>query len=44
MVDVAQVKMFGKTVGFVNWNPQYSVARFEYDGEFVRSGIQPSPI
>lgn len=44
MVDVAQVKMFGKTVGYVNWDPLYGVARFEYDSEFVRSGIQPSPI
>lgn len=44
MVDVARVKMFGKTVGYVNWDPQYGVARFEYDSEFVRSGIQPSPI
>lgn len=44
MVDVAQVKMFGKTVGYVNWDPQYGVVRFEYDSEFVRSGIQPSPI
>ena len=37
MVDVAQVKMFGKTVGSVRWNTRYGVARFEYDGE-VRSG------
>ena len=44
MVDVAQVRMFGKTVGFVSWNPQYGIARFEYDDDFVRSGIQPSPI
>lgn len=44
MVDVAQVKMFGKTVGAVSWNTQYGVARFEYDDDFVRSGIQPSPI
>ncbi len=44
MVDVAQVRMFGKTVGAVSWNPQYRIARFEYDEEFVRSGIQPSPI
>lgn len=44
MVDVAQVKMFGKTVGTVRWNPQYGVARFEYDPDFVKSGIQPSPI
>ena len=44
MVDVAQVRMFGKTVGAVSWNPQYGIARFEYDDDFVRSGIQPSPI
>ena len=44
MVDVAQVKMFGMTVGTVRWNPQYNVARFEYDPDFVKSGIQPSPI
>lgn len=44
MVDVAQVKMFGKTVGTVRWNLQYGVARFEYDPDFVKSGIQPSPI
>lgn len=44
MVDVAQVKMFGKTVGSVSWNSRYEVARFEYDTDFIRSGIQPSPI
>lgn len=44
MVDVAQVRMFGKTVGAVSWNQQYGIARFEYDDDFVRSGIQPSPI
>ena len=44
MVDVAQVRMFDRTVGYVSWNPQYGVARFEYDADFVKSGIQPSPI
>lgn len=44
MVDVAQVKMFGLTVGSVSWNEQYGIARFEYDPDFVKSGIQPSPI
>lgn len=44
MVDVAQVKMFGRTVGSVSWNSRYEVARFEYDPDFVKSGIQPSPI
>lgn len=44
MVDVAQVRMFGRTVGSVSWNARYGVARFEYDEDFARSGIEPSPI
>lgn len=44
MVDVAQVKMFGMTVGSVSWDPRYEVARFEYDTDFVKTGIQPAPI
>ena len=44
MVDVAQVNMFGMTVGSVKWNSDYGVARFEYDPDFVKTGIQPSPI
>lgn len=44
MVDAAQVMMFGMTVGSVRWNSSYGVARFEYDLDFVKTGIQPSPI
>ncbi len=44
MVDVAQVKMFGRAVGTVSWSRRYGVARFEYDEDFVKSGIQPSPL
>lgn len=44
MVDVARVKMFGKTVGAVSWDARYGIARFEYDPDFVKSGIQPSPV
>jgi serine/threonine-protein kinase HipA len=44
MVDVAQVKLFGQTMGSVSWSPQYGVARFEYDPDFVKSGLQPSPL
>ena len=44
MVDVAKVTMFGRTVGYVSWNQKYDVARFEYDENFVQSGIEPSPI
>lgn len=44
MVDVAQVKMFGKIVGAVSWDSRHGVARFEYAPDFVKTGIQPSPI
>ncbi|MCF0198294.1 MAG: type II toxin-antitoxin system HipA family toxin [Bacteroidaceae bacterium] len=44
MVDVAQVKMFGRTVGAVSWDPRYDRARFEYDPDFVKTGLQPSPL
>ncbi|MCF0179199.1 MAG: type II toxin-antitoxin system HipA family toxin [Bacteroidales bacterium] len=44
MVDVAQVKLFGKAIGSVSWSSRHGVARFEYDPDFVKTGIQPSPI
>lgn len=44
MVDVARVKMFGMNVGTVKWDDAYGVARFEYDGQFVGKGIEPSPL
>lgn len=44
MVDVAQIRMFGKPVGSVSWSARYGVARFEYDTDFVKSGLQPSPL
>lgn len=44
MVDLAQVKIFGKTMGYVSWSSLYGVARFEYDPDFVKTGIEPSPI
>lgn len=44
MVDVAQVKLFGNVIGAVSWNQRYGVARFEYAPDFVKTGIQPSPL
>lgn len=44
MVDVAQVRLFGNVVGAVSWNQRYGVARFEYAPDFVKTGIQPSPL
>lgn len=44
MVDVAKVNMFGRTVGYARWDSRYGAVHFEYDADFVKSGIQPSPI
>ena len=44
MVDVAKVKIFGMDMGTFRWDESYNVARFEYDRDFIRKGIEPSPI
>ena len=44
MVDVAKVKLFGMDMGTFQWDESYNVARFEYDHEFAKKGIEPSPI
>lgn len=44
MVDVAQVNMYGRPIGYVRWDSQYGIARFEYNTNFTKTGIQPSPI
>ncbi|MGM9868626.1 MAG: type II toxin-antitoxin system HipA family toxin [Sodaliphilus sp.] len=44
MVTTAQIKMFDQIVGAISWNPQYNVTQFEYHPDFIKSGIQPSPL
>lgn len=44
MVDVAQVNLYGQVMGYVRWDNQYDRALFEYDADFVRKGIEPSPL
>lgn len=44
MVDVAKVKMYGLNVGTFSWDSRYDVAHFEYDDDFINSGLEPSPI
>ena len=44
MVEAAVVRMFGQKVGTFNWDNGYNVARFEYDADFAKLGIEPSPI
>jgi len=44
MTTVAEVTLWGKTIGAVSLQDGEDVASFEYDAAFVRSGIQVSPI
>lgn len=44
MVDVARVSLYGQPIGSVRWDQRYEVAQFEYNPDFVRQGIEPSPL
>ena len=44
MVDVARVNLYGQPIGSVRWDQRYEVAQFEYDPDFVRLDIEPSPL
>ncbi len=44
MITTAFVKMWGKTVGAVSYDAATGLAAFEYDGGFVRTGINPAPL
>jgi len=44
MVDVAKVNLYGHTMGYVRWDELYDRALFEYDADFLRTGIEPSPL
>jgi len=43
-VTIAEVKLWGKTIGAVSWDDDSSLANFEYDPEFVGSGIEVAPL
>lgn len=44
MVDVVRVNLYGQPIGSVRWDQRYEVAQFEYESDFVRQGIEPSPL
>ncbi|MDR1980830.1 MAG: type II toxin-antitoxin system HipA family toxin [Tannerellaceae bacterium] len=44
MVDYANVKLWGKLVGVVSWDPAKQTASFEYAPKFLQSGLEISPI
>ena len=44
MKTLAEVKLWGKTIGAVSLDENQRFAEFEYDSSFTKSGIQLSPI
>ncbi len=41
---IAEVRLWGRTIGAVTMDDDDPVARFQYESDFVRSGIEVSPI
>ena len=41
---IAEVRLWGSTIGAVSWDEAGAVARFEYDARFAESGIEVSPL
>ena len=44
MSTVAEVKLWGRTIGAVSLDGPDAYAAFQYDPEFARSGIEVSPL
>lgn len=44
MTSVAEVRLWGRTIGAVSLAEGDEVARFEYDAAFARSGIEVAPL
>lgn len=44
MVTLAEIYIWDKLVGYVNWNEQTGTAGFEYEPEFVATGLELSPL
>ncbi len=43
-MTVAKVKLWGKSIGAVSWDEGAGLAHFEYDPDFIRSGIEVAPL
>ncbi len=43
-MTVAEVKLWGKTIGAVSWDGNTGLAHFEYDPAFQSSGIEVAPL
>lgn len=42
-VDLIEVRLWGKPVGAIEWDSQERIANFNYDDEFIVSGLEVSP-
>lgn len=43
-MTVAQVRLWGKSIGAVSWNESTGLAHFEYEPDFIHSGIEVAPL
>ena len=43
-MTIAQVKLWGKSIGAVSWDESAGVAHFEYEADFIQSGIEVAPL
>ena len=43
-MTIAEVKLWGKSIGAVSWDEGAGLAHFEYDPDFIRSGIEVAPL
>ena len=44
MVDVAEIKIWGESVGAVRWDESLHLGYFQYDPKFIQKGLDLSPI
>ena len=44
MISLAEVRLWGRTIGAVQWDESRQLGVFEYTPEFLRSGIELSPL
>lgn len=43
-IPVAEVVMWDQRIGAVAWDADRSIANFEYDQDFLRTGLEPAPL
>ena len=43
-MTIAQAKLWGKSIGAVSWDESTGIAHFEYEPDFVQSGIEAAPL